>query len=231
MNLPLQIYDFISILFPGVILLIISKVEFSSLPIWSIEKGSGQLAVLFVAAYVIGHFLQGITRISSINKIMRLFAKKSKDSVQTNSTKTLQGRHYSLPISDPVEDEFNKCFKGFYGIEPHLLGKDEAFNLVFSPIQDKMATRSIFVAIANLHRAMGILSLIYFFYLIGKTIYIIFSPDQQLFFLKTILIIFFTFLSSIVFIRGIDYFKKFTDIIPYFSFIAWYKEKQLERDS
>jgi hypothetical protein len=230
MNLPLQIYDFISILFPGVIALVIVKIEFPSLLIWSVEKQNTQLVILFVMSYITGHLIQGISRLSTIKKLMYLLTFRKMPESQTRNITNLRGRHYSLPFSNALEGEIKKSITEFYKLDVDSLKREEVFNLVFSPVHDRMNNRDIFVAIANLHRAMGVLTSISLIYYLFKSIYLIFSKEYTLEWGKTLWLLLLLIIANIVFVNGIDYFKKFSDSIPFYSFLAWYKEKRLTKE-
>lgn len=238
MRLPFQIYDFIGILFPGVIALMIIKKEVPDIFIWNVDNQYQTLAGLFVVAYIIGHLIQGINRVKFVMGTMQWIIQKlsrvMNKSVETREGQqqaVLEGRHYKIEISSPLKKQIDLAVEELYGIKPEFLTREELFNLIYTPVADRLGQRHIFVAIANFLRAMGLLSIVYMIWLIGKTIYIIQDPYMTILIPQTMSLVAALFLLSTVFIKDANYFKQFTDSIPYFAFISWYKEMKIKQNS
>jgi hypothetical protein len=155
MGLPFQIYDFIAILFPGIIFLAVLRIECPSLPIWTIDSQYGQITFLFALAFIIGHLLQEISKLKIMKFLISIFRKKKTESNDGLNSEII-GRHYTIPVSDAFANEINISFKEFYNIDPSQLSKEELFSLIYSPIQDRMGQRGVFLAIANLYRSMAV---------------------------------------------------------------------------
>ncbi|RYD01714.1 hypothetical protein N752_29500 [Desulforamulus aquiferis] len=224
MKLPFQIYDFISILFPGIITLCILKYEFPLLDLWKNDNNISQLVIYFVLSYIIGHLLQEIGRYKKVSN----YLKNVKQTGQDNPN-NIKGRHYDLPISEPLAKEINTAFLDLYGIEAKNIKNEEVFGLVFSTIQDRITQRSIFVSIANLYRAIIVISMFYFVLLTIKSFYYIFNPKLELYIDKTLLIFIVTFGVISVSKKGLNYFKKLSDQVPYYAFLSWYKETKFSQ--
>lgn len=227
MRLPFQIYDFITILFPGILFLMIIKIEFPSLAVWSIDNQFGQITFTFAFAFIVGHLLQEMAKVPIMKILISLFRKK-KINERNNSNTVINGRHYVINVSEAFMNEIKESFKEFYNIDPSKLSKDELFSLIYSPIQDRMGQRNVFSAIANLHRSMAVVSIIYLLFLIIKTVYIIIHPGINLLIPETFGLLTVLLISIYLFVNGIDYFKTFTDQIPYSSFLSWYKENKMK---
>jgi hypothetical protein len=228
MSLPLQIYDFISIVFPGILALTIARIEQPNLPIWSVPNEYAQLAIWFVIAYAIGHLCQGLA--SNLAKKCKMY--NSTDEPPLEQRHMLRGRHYLLDASETFSNEFEAAFRECYSIDPNALKKEEAFGLIFSSVQDKLGQRPIFVARANMLRSLAFISALYLVYAIGKTIYILCNPAWELYTLQTIVLIFLLSSAVYIFVKGSNKFKQFTDWIPYYAFIAWwkYESRKQQRD-
>lgn len=228
MNIPFQIYDFVSILFPGIFVLFLIKVEMPGLELWTIQGQYGNLTVLFVCAYIVGHFIQGFARTKRIKKAMNWLNEKfsniGKISLNNQNRQVMQGRHYNIDISPKLKEQIDIAFEGFYGVNPNDLKSSEIFDMIYTPVADKMGQRGIFVAIANFLRAMGLICFLYCFYMIGKSIYIIHNHTMKLMIPETIAVVLVAFISSLIFIKDADYFKRLTDSIPYLTFLSWYKQ-------
>ncbi|MCL6479093.1 MAG: hypothetical protein K6T65_11875 [Peptococcaceae bacterium] len=236
MRLPFQIYDFIGILFPGVITIMIIMKEAPHVFIWNVDNQYGTLAGLFVVAYIIGHLIQGINRIKFVTGTMQWIAeklsrgiRKSQGNGNGQKQAVLEGRHYKVEISSPLKNQIDFAVEEVYGIKPETLTRDELFNLIYTPVADRLGQRHVFVAIANFLRAMGLVSLVYVIWLLGKTVYIIQDPHLTILFPQTIGLITIMFFSFIVFVKNAHYFKQFTDVIPYFTFLSWYKEMKIRQ--
>ena len=227
MRLPFQIYDFITILFPGILLLMIIRIEYPSLTIWSIDNQFGQITFLFAFAFIAGHLLQEIAKVRIMKRLMSLFRKKNYGE-NNSSIPVIIGRHYNIPVSKAFFNEFNESFKEFYNIDPSELSKDELFSLIYSPVQDRMGQRNVFSAIANLHRSMASVTVIYLVFLVIKIICIIFLPDIHLLIPETLVLLTVLLISLYLFVNGIDYFKALSDQIPYYAFLSWYKENKMK---
>ncbi|MBS4032287.1 MAG: hypothetical protein KGZ63_12835 [Clostridiales bacterium] len=220
MSLPLQLYDFISILFPGIVLLTLVKIEFSELLLFNSTNQYEDLAILFVFAYVLGHLLQGIIRTKQAKRILKIF--ESKNNVEASK---LIGRHFEIGVSKEVKDQVDDAIINFYGVDIHALQDSEKFDLIYSPVVDRMGQRQIFVAIANFLRAMGVIAGFLFIVMFGKILSITWT--QRTFAFTETIILFIALLAFRVFSSDAMYFKRFTDTIPYYAFLAWYKEKKL----
>lgn len=238
MRLPFQIYDFIGILFPGVITLMIIRKEAPDILIWNVDSQYQTLAGLFVVAYIIGHLIQGINRMKFVMGTMQWIVqklsrgmKKSAETGQGQQQAVFEGRHYNIEISSPLKKQIDLAVEEVYGIKPEFLTREELFNLIYTPVADRLGQRHVFVAIANFLRAMGLVSIVYMIWLIGKTIYIIQDPHLTILFPQTISLVAILIFLSIVFIKDANYFKQFTDAIPYFVFISWYKEIKIKQNS
>lgn len=214
------------------IALTLIKEEFPALFVWKVDNYYGNLTVLIALAFAVGHFIQGINRTSLVKKAMQWLSKtvfsKKENIKDFGKQGVLKGRHYDLPVSPEIAEEVDNSIKSFYSVDANNLNRAEKFDLIYTPVADKMGQRHIFVAIANFLRAMSLLSFLYFLYLGGKTVYIILSPKWNLLIPQTISLLAVLLVATLVFIKDSDYFKRLTDSIPYITFLAWFKEKNIE---
>ncbi len=225
MSIPLQIYDFISILFPGFVTLMLIRIEKPSLFSWQLDNHYLTGAIFLVAAYICGSLLQGLVRIRAVGKltkrISRLFINSS-----LYSGSNLRGRHHNPAASKRMQEEFVMLFKEYYDIDPDDLNQEEVFGLVYSPVAEKMTQRNLFVAIANFHRALCLISLSCLLYFLIKSFF--YWPWCGLLWIEYVSIVATLALSTFVFASGGEYFKKLTDMVPFYAFVAWRKGNNKE---
>lgn len=226
MRLPFQIYDFITILFPGIFLMLIVRIEYPSLILWSIENQFGQITFLFALAFIAGHVLHELAKVRIMKILINLFRKKNNGENYSSST-VIIGRNDNIQVSKAFSNEFNASFMEFYNIDPSRLSKDELFTLIYSPVHDRMGQRYVFSAIANFHRSMASVTIIYLVYLVFKTFYLIFHPDMCLLIPETIVWFTVLLISLYTFVNGNNFFNKLSDQIPYYAFLSWYKENKM----
>ncbi len=232
MNLPLQIYDFVSVLLPGIIALLIVKIEYANWIIWNLESLNLHLALLFALSYVCGQLLQSASRVywrllGYVKKIINTKLFTDSHILENQEISLIRGRHYDIPFSSILANELDTIFKEYYNLNLSDLKREEAFGLVYSPVHDRMGQRAVFVALANLNRCLACLLTLYLFFLIGKLFYFLLNPMLEIFWLQTICLFILIISSLCLSILNVSFFKKMTDQIPYLAFLSWYKEKKL----
>lgn len=195
MKIPFQIYDFIGILFPGFLVLLLIRIEYSTWPMWRMENGLILFIIWLVISFFLGHLLQELSRY--IFKVSY------------------------LPITElfslPIQKRISSCFYDYYKINIKSIKTEEVFPLIVSPVHDKMSERSLFQAISNYHRSMILVVAIWYLYSLVKFYYI----KKSIF---LFILIFGVFLIFLCWSR-MKFFKKYSDRIPYYAFLAWYSEK------
>ena len=177
--------------------------------------------------YVIGHAIQNLARSKVIRLITSWLISFPGCRTTVTNGQSLKGRHYAIAFSPVLADEFYRVFEEFYGIDARKLKNDEVFYLVFGPIADRMGTRSVFVAIANFHRAIVCVGVLYFAFLSLKMLYFILSPWWVVYVWESLVLLLLVGATTVIMSKAIDYFKKMTDEIPFVTFLSWYKEKKM----
>lgn len=227
MKVPFQIYDFLSILFPGVLFIFLfqSKIDFIN---WSQFDDYGSVAVLLVLIYIIGDALSRISSFleRSSNKLIDwIIPKKKLKKINVKKEIKLNGRTSVLIFSKDIGEEIVKSVNEFYGIKMGPMHK-QLFELVYAPVHDRMGKRETFLAIANMMRSFALLALINSVYLV---IYIVpMIIGTQTFSLIEVLLLVVSVSFYFIFIKGYQNNKFYSEIIPYTAFLAWYKEKLIK---
>lgn len=231
MNIPFKIYDFISVLFPGVFTIILIQFEFPA-HFAHINWDISQLTIYFVLAYLLGTVIQQLARnlYSQINllnlckkfrlKISEIKNKKKikQDRSNNESINNLRGRHGNYNISPALRQNISNAFYNYYSLNMDELLREEVFGLIYSAVQDNMNQRDNFTAIANMHRALAIITEIFLLYYL-----ILFALTQDPILILKIIA---TVVVHILLVKGTDYFKGLSDIIPYLAFYRKYCERQ-----
>jgi hypothetical protein len=223
LNLPLQIYDFIAVLFPGVLLLAIVKREAPWLPLWNDAMQVGTLAVLLVIGYVAGQLLAQIARTLESEPMTRWILHFGRSSGRGKAA--LDGRKTKLRFTNEMSESILEALSAFYGRPVHP-NDPELFNLAFSPVQDKMAKRDVFLALANMMRSLSVLGLFYAIYLAGEMLLgLLLGWEFEYYSIHLLvlgLVMFFLFRS------GYQEYDSIAEKIPFLAFLAWYRQQRMK---
>lgn len=252
MNLPLQLYDFISVLLPGIISLMIIKIEYPGWMIWHLESQYTSVALLFAVSYLAGNLIQAFPRvikdlrknfIAGVNtqshNISKIEATAIASATVTAPVRgrtndfggTLSGRHSNLAVSKELENELKRVFKDYYNVDYNSLESGERFGLVYSPVHDRMGKREVFVAIANMNRSLAYMFAVYLAYITLKLIYYLSSSKFEIYWGQTVALFSLVVFSLILSYRNISYFRKMAEQIPIWAFLSWYKEKNIKNST
>lgn len=226
MNLPLQIYDFIAVLFPSIIFLTLVREEIPKMEIWSHNSQYGTLATILILAYIIGHLLAILSnRIEKWPYTKWILYKAPRE--PRSGEMRLSGRKSSVIVSKQVGNSLLSSVNEFYGLEISA-DSTELFNLIYSPVHDRMGKRDVFLALANMMRTLTLLSFFYTLYL-TTTIAISLIKTHDALLMDFILLIL-SIISYWLFREGYQRNKSFSENIPYTAFLAWYKEKKINKE-
>ncbi|MFD2168456.1 hypothetical protein [Tumebacillus lipolyticus] len=222
MNLPLQVYDFIAVLFPGVLLLGIVKREAPGLPIWNDGMQFGTLALLLVIGYLAGQLLAQIARTiesePTTSWLLQIGRRKRRRRGR------LEGRLSSLRFTTQLNEAILSSLSDFYG-RPVQPNDPDLFNLAFSPVQDKMIKRDLFLALANMMRSLAVLGFFYGVYLAVEIVLSLVLKWQ--FDLYAIPLLVLSLLGYIFFRRGFLEYESIASKIPFLAFLAWYRQQKM----
>jgi hypothetical protein len=222
MNMPLQIYDFIAVLFPATILLTILRAEQPGLALWQQSYQFGNLAVLLVIAYIVGQFLTILSGLIERWSITRwLFFKKKV--MLTAGKMMLNGRKSPVVIPVKVGESILEALSDLYGF-PVEKDEEGIFDLVYAPVHDRMAKRDMFLALANMMRTLVVLAVLVVLYY--HAILFIVGPKSMGYSYLYVLI---AVIAFFVFRKGYDNFKRHSEAIPYSAFLAWYKQQKMPK--
>lgn len=223
MNLPLQIYDFIAVIFPATMLLAILRTEIPSLPIWQQSYQVGNLAIMLVVAYIFGQVIQLIARWLEKNKYTKwLFYRKAL--VPGSEEIELGARKSKVIIARKQAQAILTGLSELYGF-PVAADEKGLFELVYAPVHDRLAKRDVFLALSNMMRALAMISFMYGLFLVVKIVLSLcwgWQPiTYEFWFLGT------SFLSYFTFRKGYLDNKNLSEVIPYGAFLAWYQQQKL----
>ncbi len=229
MNIPFKIYDFIGVLFPGILLLgfIYLETPFNS---FHLKGDTLHLVFYFVLAYITGIILQHFARIlfkttnllsvwQCLSKWSRNFFRKRSEYINENN-KGVKGRHGSYCFSDKLQKRIQEAFYDLYALNLNEVNREEAFALVYS--QNDMTQREVFVATGNMKRALAVLAeIITVYYLIRY-----FSSYDIIHLIKVAVLLGIHLLLA----SGVYYFKEMSDKIPYLIFYKKYCEQNYKKE-
>lgn len=229
MNIPFRIYDFTSVLFPGILALgfIYLETPFNSYPL---KEDAIHLAFYFVVAYITGMILQQFSRIlfKAINllSIWKLFSKwfrnlfqKQARDYQNENNEAIRGRHGDYCFSDKLQVKIQEAFYDLYALDLNEIDREEAFALIYS--QNDMSQREVFVATGNMKRALAVLTeFIVIFYFVKY-----FFCYDVICLIKVVVSIGIHLLIA----SGVYYFKELSDKIPYLAFYKKYCEQNYKK--
>lgn len=222
MKIPFQIYDFLSILFPSIIILFLIQTETDKFNFFSNYNNVQGISFGIVLAYLVGDLLSKVSskiEKSKIRFLVLIFPNK-RPSLE-DSQMLLRSRTMQVVLNKDIGNEIVKSVRLFYGIPISSESKD-LFNLVYAPVQDRMAKRDTFLSIANMMRSFTIISILYELYLIYKISFDLIKGNFDLIYVLLLLVnilLFFSFRSS----YAVN--KYYSEIIPFTAFLSWYKEK------
>ncbi|ARU62847.1 hypothetical protein CBW65_19100 [Tumebacillus avium] len=225
MNLPLQIYDFIAVIFPAAMLLAILRTEIPSLPIWQQSYQIGNLAIMLIVSYILGQVIQLIARVLEKNKYTKwLFYRKER--VPSPEEIELGARKSKVILARKQAQAILTGLSEFYGF-PVAADEKGLFELVYAPVHDRLAKRDVFLALSNMMRALAMISFMYGFYLVVKIVISLCWGWQPITFEYWFLGI--SILSYFAFRKGYLDNKNFSEAIPYGAFLAWYQQQKLSK--
>lgn len=223
MNIPLQIYDFIAVLFPAVLLISFIQRQHPEIVVWQDAGQVGSIAVLIVFAYIGGQLLTTLSGIlERLKWIDRLFLIRKK---ARNGQVTFQSRTTSVIMSRKKADAVKKAFKNVYGYDMDTTSS-ENFGMIYSIVHDRMAKRDMFLALANMMRTTLMLAFIFLFYYVVKMLLL-----NSLFITPHVAYVAYDLCLIVLFRQSYNKFKSFSDSIPFDSFLAWYKQQTLKKES
>ncbi len=228
LNIPFQIYDFIAVLFPATLLLVILQIEDPRL--YFPTGDAGGLAIMLVVTYLIGQvlsvisgWLENLDKNGFILKKRKLNKKDNKENSKEMATRVL-----SVELGAEIHQKIIEATKDVYGMATVPEKGGELFNLIYSPVQGLMGKRDTFLALANMMRACVVVSCGYSFYLIGK-IGILAIHKQTI---NTSAILLFVFIFGFYAFRdGYLKNKLLSEEIPLYAFLAWYSQQKLGNKS
>ncbi|TCP59127.1 hypothetical protein EV586_101343 [Tumebacillus sp. BK434] len=224
MNLPLQIYDFIAVLFPGVLLMAILEREAPWLPIWDNGLQMGTLAVMLVIGYVVGQLLAQISRTIEAEPLTKWMLAIGRRKGRRKAA--LEGRKTKMDFPNEMNESILSALADFYG-RPIYPNDPELFNLVFSPVADKMPKRDVFLALANMMRSLAVLGLFYAVYLAVKMLLV---PVTALAFeYYSIHLLVLSLVGYYFFRQGYQKYDSIADKIPFLTFLAWYRQQKMPK--
>ncbi|ASS75412.1 hypothetical protein CIG75_10700 [Tumebacillus algifaecis] len=223
MNLPLQIYDFIAVLFPGVLLMAIIEREAPWLPFWDNNMEVGTLALMLVVGYIVGQLLAQIARMIEAEPLTRWMLQFGRR--KSRRKKALEGRMTKLNFTNEMSEAILSALSDFYGRPVHP-NDPELFNLAFSPVQDKMTKRDVFLALANMMRSLAILGLLYAVYLVGEMLLGPLLGREFEYYSIHLLVL--SLIGYYFFRKGYQQYEAFADKIPFLAFLAWYRQQKMK---
>lgn len=240
LKVPLQLYDFISVIFPAMILLFFLQLEFPHLTIWHLSYNYGDIAIMLVTSYIFGHVIAFISGSIEKNKIkwIRLILNNNKPRQVAATDMELNGRIFPVVFRRELGEAIIQAASDFYGINVNPSDKD-LFSLIYSPIYNRMEKRDTFLALANMMRSLTIVFFFSVIYLLAKIMYFLIyynfgKASSIVLFLHNVksistlfLLLLFTVILFINFRKGYQRNKYYSETIPYAAFLAWYKEKKL----
>ncbi|ARU62757.1 hypothetical protein CBW65_18620 [Tumebacillus avium] len=224
MNLPLQIYDFIAVLFPGVLLMAIVEQEAPWLPIWDNGLQVGALAVMLVIGYIAGQLLALMSRWIESEPLTRWMLQFGRR--KSRKKGQLEGRKTKMRFTNDMSEAILEALSDFYGRTVHP-NDPELFNLAFSPVSDKMTKRDVFLALANMMRSLALLGLSYAIYLVLELLVhaVIGAPFEY----YSIHLLVLSLVGYYFFRKGYQEYDSIADKIPFLAFLAWYRQQKMPK--
>ncbi|MGG2953401.1 hypothetical protein [Geobacillus stearothermophilus] len=225
MRIPLQIYDFIAVIFPAVILIFFIKYELSLDLFSKIQNDFEKNAFLFVFCYLVGHIIQLMAR-----KIERwnipVFINKKTQEIDEEKYICLQGRKLKVKFPKKIGQAILESLNEFYGF---TIAKDDPklFELAYGPVHDRMGKRDVLLSVANMMRSLILVTIFCSIFLILKIVWcwIVFHQFDRN---STILLIIFVG-SFYLFRTGYYQNTLYSEEIPFTSFLAWYREQKINK--
>ncbi|QNR65265.1 hypothetical protein IAQ67_15235 [Paenibacillus peoriae] len=223
MNIPLQIYDFIAVLFPGIVLISFIQSQHPEVAVWQDAGQVGTIAVIVVVAYIGGQLLTTLSGMLERVKWIKWFFIGEK---QVGGDQiAFQSRTTTVIMSQKKAEAVKEAFKNVYGYDMDITSS-ENFGMIYSIVHDRMAKRDMFLAIANMMRTTLMLAFAFLFYYLAKMLIL-----QSVFITPHVAFIVFDFCLIFLFRQSYSKFKSFSDSIPFDSFLAWYKQQTLKKES
>lgn len=224
MNIPLQIYDFIAILFPAIILSLLSRLEFKTLSIWQNTDTYGGIAVMLVILYMIGQVIALFShKMEKWRIIAWIFKGELRKPDQNNIA--LNGRKTSVFFSKKVGEAILSALTEFYGFSVEKNDK-ELFELVYSPVYNRMSKREVFLTISNMMRSMVLICILCIVYSFIKNLFVGIVNNSISYIYIVVM-----FLSLVMMYAFVNIYKKvklYSERIPYVAFLSWYRENILK---
>lgn len=221
-NIPLQIYDFIAVLFPAILLMTFIQRHHPDIVVWQGAGQVGTITVLVVFAYIGGQLLATLSgMLERVKWLNKFFIIKNRP---LNNQVVFQSRTTTVIMSRRKAAAVKQAFKNVYGYEMDV-SSSENFGMIYSIVHDRMAKRDMFLALANMMRTTLMLAFAYIIYYVMKMILF-----QSLWITPHIAFIPLDIVLIFLFRQSYNKFKSFSDSIPFDSFLAWYKQQTLRKE-
>jgi hypothetical protein len=160
LNIPFVIYDFLGVLFPGALVLILAANAFgqSSGQIGNVVAGlPANVSLAVIAAYLSGHLAEALGRSAFHIALGKRYDKQT--SSQRLSTEAGLGKD----IADRVLDSIGQK----YGLDARTLSSRDLFDLAYSPVYNRMGKYDIFTANADMARTLLVVAALFLLECIG----------------------------------------------------------------
>ena len=233
MSIPLQIYDFLAVLFPAVVVVTVIRVELPHETLAFLASGNsyGGLAVSLVLLYLLGqavtivsrHLERGWARSLLKKRRVRRESRPGSESIR-NPMIELQGRKIKVAFREPVARAILAAVEDVYGV-PVAANSSDLFQLVYGPVQDRIPKRDMFLALANMMRDLTLICVGVVAVLILQFAAHLYIPafwrvsDYVL--AATATCGFWTFRA------GYHSHTYTSELIPFTEFLAWYKTRKM----
>lgn len=223
MNIPFQIYDFIAVLFPSIVLISFIQRQHPEVAVWQDAGQVGTIAVLVVVAYIGGQLLTTLAGMLERVKWMNWFfiIEKKVGAGQV----AFQSRTTTVIMSQKKAQAVKEAFEKVYGYDMDITSS-ENFAMVYSVVHDRMAKRDMFLALANMMRTTLMLAYAFLFYYLVKMLIL-----KSFWITPHAAFVAFDFCLIYLFRQSYSKFKSFSDSIPFDAFLAWYKQQTLKKES
>jgi hypothetical protein len=96
-----------------------------------------------------------------------------------NGKVSLPGRKTNVTLPENTAAALLKALSDFYGFEV-TASQPGLFELAYSPVEDKMAKRDVFLSLANMMRTLTLICMFYGLYLVGKFLFHLFYDGPWL---------------------------------------------------
>jgi len=204
LNLPIAVYDVAGYLIPGMVVPFVLGIAFPN----ALELYHQGFWFMVVFSWIAGQFVQALSGLFYSRIISRICTRKTLLTERPKLKKSILsalGEFYQEDFAPDIEENHIK-------------------NLCYSPVWDRMDNYKIFVALADLSRALGFLAILAFMGALALVFGWRTNPIFGHSMVRALLVV--TPVAFFVFTDRYHFFRKNSDIVVYYSFLSFIAERK-----